>query len=128
MAELLLVDDDVDLAEILTEFLAFAGHDVRVAYDGREGLALLAERPPDLILLDVEMPVLSGPAMAIEVFLRDAGLERIPILLLSGAPDLGQIARQVGTPYFLVKPTEPGVLMKTLDHALQERTPPRPTV
>lgn len=128
MADLLLVDDDHDLAEILTEFLAMAGHEVRVAHNGHEGLALLAARHPELILLDVEMPVLTGPEMALQMFLRDAGLEQIPVLLLSGAADLRQIALQVGTPYFLGKPTDPDTLMKTLDHALQERAPPRPAI
>lgn len=125
MADLLLVDDDLDLAETLAEFLILDGHEVRVANNGREGLALLAERVPDLILLDVDMPVLNGPAMALEMFLHNAGLEQVPILLLSGAANLREVARRVGTPYLLGKPAPPEVLLKTLDHALLERAPPR---
>jgi len=125
MADLLLVDDDLDLAETLAEFLVLDGHEVRVANNGREGLALLAERIPDLILLDVDMPVLSGPAMALEMFLHNAGLEQVPILLLSGAANLKEVARRVGTPYLLGKPAPPEVLLKALDHALLERAPPR---
>jgi DNA-binding response OmpR family regulator len=124
MADLLLVDDDLDLAEILAEFLVLAGHVVRVAHNGRDGLVLLDERRPDLIVLDVEMPVLSGPEMALEMFVHDAGLEEIPILLLSGAANLRQIASEVGTPYVLDKPISPEILMTTLGRALRERTPP----
>jgi len=54
MADLLIVDDEPDLAEVLAAILAAAGHTVRTARDGREGLRLVSERQPDLVLLDVE--------------------------------------------------------------------------
>jgi CheY-like chemotaxis protein len=63
-ADLLVVEDDRDAAEALAEVLRDAGHRVRLALDGEEGLGLLEEVPPDVVLLDVEMPVLTGPEMA----------------------------------------------------------------
>jgi len=75
MANLLLVDGDLDMVDAFAEVLRAEGHSVRAARDGREGLARLAEEKPDLIICDVEMPIMSGPDMALEIFLGDAGQE-----------------------------------------------------
>jgi CheY-like chemotaxis protein len=128
MASLLIVDDDLDLADVLAEVLRSEGHEVRVARDGKEGLARLTDKKPDVILCDVEMPVLTGPEMAVQILLHDAGLEEIPILLTSGVPDLRRVADAVGTPYFLGKPVSFERLVAKLNQMLRERTPPRPTL
>jgi CheY-like chemotaxis protein len=127
MANVLIVDDNIDVADVLSVLLESAGHNVRVAHGGEEGLALLsAESLPDCLLLDVEMPVLSGPAMAHQMLLHDAGEEKIPILLISGRNDLPAIAARMGTPYFLKKmSTDYGkVLLEILARALREKLPP----
>ena len=61
MAALLIIDDDLDTVEVLKDVLRDEGHDVRVARNGMEGLALVQAQMPELILLDVEMRVLDGP-------------------------------------------------------------------
>ena len=58
--QVLVVDDDPRNRKLLEEYLSGAGYDVRLASDGRTALAMAAERPPDLVLLDVMMPDLSG--------------------------------------------------------------------
>ena len=126
MADILVVDDDLDTADALSEFLLMYGHGLRVARDGVEGLRCLDERFPDLVLLDVEMPHLSGPGMAYQMFLRDLGRERIPIVLLSGLLDLPAVAAAVGTPYFLGKPYCIDAALALVARALEERTPPVP--
>ncbi|HEX3766059.1 MAG TPA: response regulator [Kofleriaceae bacterium] len=127
MADLLIVDDDCDVAELLGEALAHLGHQVRIAHDGMEGMRALAVRAPDAVLLDVEMPMLDGPGMACEMIVRDCGLEAIPIVLLSGIVDLDQVAARVGTPYFLGKPYTLGAVTALCARALSERTPPVPS-
>jgi CheY-like chemotaxis protein len=126
MADLLVVEDDLDAAEALGEILRMIGHDVRLAFNGEQGLKFVGERAPEAALLDIEMPVLDGPGMAAMMFVRDAGLEKVPIVLLSGVQDLAGVAARVGTPYFLCKPFTFEVLQKTLARVLVERTPPRP--
>src|SRR6202042_2203042 len=103
MAHLLVVDDDVDVCWMMQELLEREGHVVRVANDGEAGLRLLDESRPDAIVLDVEMPRLDGPTMAYRMFVHNAGLENIPIVLLSGVHDLHATAQRVGTPYYLGK-------------------------
>lgn len=126
MADLLIVDDDVDTADLLSEMLRFDGHDTRVANDGSEGLSLARDRKPDLVVLDVEMPKVSGPEMAHEMFLRDRGLESVPIILCSGVLDLGGVAASVGTRYFLPKPYALDSLLSLIGRVLRERVPPAP--
>jgi DNA-binding NtrC family response regulator len=126
MAQILIVDDDEDLAEVLTVVLEELGHDVRVARNGREGLSALDDALPDAIMLDIEMPVLDGPGMAYEILIQDAGKEMIPIVMISGHPDLNSIAARVGTPYCAPKPCPLDMLIGLLDRALAERLPPVP--
>jgi len=124
MANLILVDDDRDIADTLAEFLREQGHHVRIAANGAEGLRLLDEGHPDAVLLDVEMPVLDGPRMAHSMFLYDLGREQVPILFLSGVADLERVAAHVGTPYYLPKPFSLDRLLHMLTRVLRERAAP----
>ena len=127
MAHLLVVDDDVDVCWMLQELLEREGHVVRVANDGEAGLRLLDESRPDAIVLDVEMPRLDGPTMAYRMFVHNAGLENIPIVLLSGVHDLHATAQRVGTPYYLGKPFDFEALMSIVGRAVVERGLARPS-
>ena len=128
MADLLIVDDDIDVVWVLEQILQLDGHVVRVAYDGAQGLRLLNERYPDLVILDVEMPILDGPSMAYQMFVHNCGMENIPIVLLSGVFDFEAVAHRVGTPYALPKPYDPRELLQLIRRALLERALPRPAV
>jgi DNA-binding NtrC family response regulator len=127
MADVVVVDDDEDVAWALEQLLELAGYTVRVAHDGEAGLRLLQERLPDLVVLDVEMPVLDGPSMAYRMFVHNCGLENIPIVLISGVFDLRGVAARVGTPYFTAKPFDTMEILKLVNRALTERALPRPT-
>jgi CheY-like chemotaxis protein len=127
MANFLIVDDDPDLADLLAEVLRAKGHECEVAHDGREGLARVRSATPDLVLVDVEMPILNGPDMAYQMFLRNCGDERIPVVLISGIVGLPDIAAAVGTPYFLAKPYTVSSVLHLVARALEERRLPHPT-
>jgi DNA-binding response OmpR family regulator len=126
MADVLIVDDDTDIAELLTMVLEQEGHEVRVAHDGTTGLALARAHLPSLVVLDVEMPIMNGPDMAMRMLVEDCGLELIPIILSSAVPYLERIAAGVGTPYFLKKPYDDVVLHELVARALVERRAPKP--
>ena len=123
---LLIVEDDIDCADALVDMLQAEGYEVRAAYNGEEGLRLAHDRLPDLALLDVEMPVLDGPGMAYQMWIRDRGLEDVPLILLSGAIALPQIAARVGTPYYLAKPYRYELISALIRRALTEHVRPRP--
>ena len=125
VAHLLLVDDDNDLVESLGELLRAEGHVVHTAGTGEEGLRVLRSASlPDALILDVDMPVLGGPGMAHKMLLHDAGEERVPIILVSGNCDLPEIAKRMGTAYFLAKPCGVDAVFNLLDRALSERRAP----
>ena len=75
-------------------------------------------------LLDVEMPVLDGPGMAYQMFLRDMGLEDVPVLFISGVANLRDVAASAGTPYFLGKPYRYEDIIAIVNRALAERIAP----
>ena len=80
--KILLVDDDVDFVESTKTVLESKPYEVIVASDGDEGLRLAKEKNPDLILLDVIMPVKDGFAAA-EQLKKDPELSKIPTLMLT---------------------------------------------
>lgn len=125
MAHLLVVDDDNDIVDALRELLCAEGHDVHTASTGEEGLTVLRASPlPDVVILDVDMPVLGGPGMAHKMLLHNAGEEEIPIILMSGSENLREIARKMGTSYVVKKPATIRVFLTVLDRALRERRGP----
>jgi len=126
MASILVVDDTPDMLWIMAEYLEMHGHRVRRSQNGVEALHALDEEFPQLVITDVEMPVLDGPAMIMRMFVEDLGRENIPVILVSGGVRVDKIAKTVGTPYFLEKPFSPAELIDVVDRALAEAIPPRP--
>lgn len=128
MADILIVDDDPDVVEALSDLLTLEGHSVRTARDGLDGLSCLDARLPDVVLLDIEMPQMTGPEMVYRMFVDDLGRERVPVVLVSGKVDLPGVAAEVGTPYALGKPYTLDEITAIIDRALRERAAPRPRV
>lgn len=122
----LIVDDNLDLADVVAELLGAQGYEVQIAEDGERGLEMMMARAPDVVLLDVEMPRLDGPETAYRMHIHDAGLEKIPIVLSSGVVGLREVARRVGTPYYIGKPFETSSMLALVRRALDERLPPAP--
>ncbi len=117
--DILIIDDDPEAPPVLASLLASKGHRVRIARNGEEGLERLREERPDAIVLDVEMPKLTGPEMMRRVSLNDVAMSTIPVVLVSGVSALSDIAADVGTPWFMAKPYEVGDLIAMLNDALE---------
>ena len=81
-AKILLIDDDVDFVEATKIILESKPYEVIVAYEGDEGLQKAREGNPDLIILDVIMPVKDGFTAA-EQFKKDPQLSKIPVIMLT---------------------------------------------
>ena len=126
MASIVVIDDDDDMRDTMADLLSIEGHEVRTARNGVEGLQALDDRIPQLVLTDLEMPVLDGSAMVYRMFVENLGRENVPIIVASGAPNLGDIAKALGTPYFVAKPFAFETLTLIIDRALNEAIPPRP--
>ncbi len=82
--KILVIDDDPGIRVLFQELLREAGYDVALAEDGLEAVSLLKKDVPDLIILDVMMPVINGPRL-IEVIRSDSRPEmwQVPIVVCS---------------------------------------------
>ena len=87
-AKILLIDDDVDFVEATKIVLESKPYEVIVAYEGNEGLRKASEEKPDLIILDVIMPVKDGFTVA-EQFKKDPELSKIPVVMLTAYAEMG---------------------------------------
>ena len=89
---ILVVDDDVLLAELAVAVLQPDGDETRVAHDGREALRVIEKRVPDLVLLDANMPVLDGFGVLVPLK-ADPILRRIPVIMLTALRSEADFAR-----------------------------------
>ena len=84
--KVLLVDDDPDFVEAVKVIVESGGYDVRIACDGKEGLEAVAAERPDIIILDVMMPVMDGHK-ACAALKGNKDTADIPIILLTAVAD-----------------------------------------
>src|SRR5947209_8181703 len=115
----LVVEDDPDLAALEAELLEEHGHHVEVANNGREALAAVERAAPDLILLDMKMPVMGGREFADEY--RRAQPSPAPIVVITAADDAQVRAAEVGASGWIAKPFDPDALVENVMRLL-----PRP--
>ncbi len=109
--KILLVDDEPDLLKIATARLKKAGYEVVTAINGKEALELIKSASPDLILLDLRLPILSGGDVCKKVK-SDEATRHIPVIIITASTDsLEEKAREFGAEDFLIKPFEAEILL-----------------
>ncbi len=99
---ILVVDDDESILDFVREALEDEGFEVLTATDGAEALNLAQERPPDLILLDMRMPIVDGWEFA-ESYARQPG-PHAPLIVMTAARDAASIATDIHAAGYLAKP------------------------
>lgn len=106
-AELLIVDDSPDDLQLLDEFLKGQGYQTRLALSGREALELARTTPPDLLLLDANMPNMTGYQVC-EQLRADPALREVPVLFLSAMVAVTDKVRafRAGAVDYVTKPFE----------------------
>jgi signal transduction histidine kinase/CheY-like chemotaxis protein len=114
---ILIIDDNRDARESLAQLLVMAGHEVRTAKDGAEGLHLLAAEPPDVALVDIGLPDMSGYEVASRIRARPEG-SRVVLAAVTGygRQQDREASRQAGFDAHLTKPVE----MRELEHLLSQ--------
>ena len=106
MAKVLIVDDDAALRELLKTIITeLLGHSAELARDGMEGLTKLRAGRFDLVILDINMPVLSGREL-LKLIRRNPEQESLPVLMCTAQNMVGQIdaAFESGASGYIVKP------------------------
>ncbi len=115
----LVVDDAPDIRDALSEILEVEGYDVQRARNGREALQRLEQEVPDLVLLDLMMPVMDGWEFARSL----APGARPPIIVLSADRNVSSKAKEIGALGWLAKPFELTELLAAVRRALPSQTP-----
>lgn len=90
--KILIIEDEKDLAKIYAESFQLDGFDVRVAFDGKDGLKQALEFHPDIVLLDIMLPVMSGLEV-LKTLKSDPLTKNVPIILLTNLSDESVIAQ-----------------------------------
>ena len=105
MARVLIVDDEPNIREVVGLYLSRDGHDVVSATDGEEALAVFRESEPDLVVLDLMLPKLSG----LEVCCRMRAVRKVPLIMLTarGEEEERVLGLSLGADDYVAKPFSP---------------------
>ena len=120
----LVVDDVADIRALISINLELEGFVVTTAGNGSECLAIVADVQPDLITLDVAMPVLDGFSTAAR--LREfTGTANIPLVMVTARAQGYDIARaaEIGVDAYITKPFDPADLVRTVRKLVMDRSP-----
>jgi len=119
MAKILIVEDEPDIRELVAFTLRFAGHEVVAGANGEEAVKLASQEMPDLILMDVRMPRMTGYD-ACRVMKATPSLKDIPVVFLSakGQESEIQTGLEAGAEEYLLKPFAPDQLVERVNAIL----------
>ncbi len=120
----LIVDDNADLVDMLAIAVENAGHEVRKALDGRSAISAALSYRPDVVLLDLGLPVMSGLEVAKELKRQPetAGAQLVALTGWGGAEDK-RLTEEAGFEHHLTKPTDPKMVERLLAQFAARRRP-----
>ncbi len=121
MSKILIAEDERDIRDLITFTLRFGGYDVVAASNGEEAVTLAKQELPDLILMDVRMPRMTGYE-ACTAIKADPRLKDIPVIFLSakGQESEIQAGLQAGATEYLLKPFAPDQLINRIRSVLSK--------
>ncbi len=119
MAKILIAEDERDIRDLITFTLRFAGHEVIVTTNGAEAVETARQVAPDLILLDVRMPKMTGYE-ACKAIKSDASLRGVPVAFLSAKGQESEIKTglEAGAEEYILKPFAPDDLTARVQNIL----------
>lgn len=128
MARIIYAEDDELVGELVQTTLIDAGHAVGVVNNGRDALEVVQQRRPDLLILDISMPEMTG-SQVLDAIRLDPQLYDLPVLMLTARRSQTEedIALKAGATEYLRKPFDPDVLVVTVSALLNKAVqPPSP--
>jgi DNA-binding response OmpR family regulator len=103
---ILVVDDEPGIGKVLRIKLGLSGYDVITTTSGAEAIEMVRTREPDIVLLDILMPDVTG----MDVIDRVRAFSRVPIIVFTGLPEIARFALKVGADDYIGKPFDPDLL------------------
>ena len=123
-AGVLVVEDDTAVGQVVADLLADEGYQVRWATDGQAALAVLEGWRPDVIVLDLTMPVMDGRAFRAAQQRLAKEVARVPVVVLSGLRQAHATAEELGAAAALTKPFDLDELVTTIERVLEQQPSP----
>jgi len=121
MAKILIAEDERDIRDLITFTLRFAGHDVIATSNGEEAVEAALREIPELIMMDVRMPRMTGYE-ACKIIKADDTVKDIPVVFLSakGQESEIQTGLDVGAIEYILKPFAPDQLTKRVSEIIEK--------
>ena len=122
MTRILLIEDDLDIADFLQRGLVYKDYDVEVAHDGEAGLEAARDKPPDLVLLDLMIPKVNG----IEVCRRLRAAGDVPIIILTARDSVADKIEglEAGADDYVLKPFDMNELLSRIKLMIKAASKP----
>jgi len=117
--KILVCDDDPGIIDLLGVILEDTGHDIITEINSLNVPALIEREKPDLLILDLWMPVVSGDQL-LQMVRKNPDLENIPVIIISASRDGKAIANKFGATAFVAKPFDIDDLINTVESQFQK--------
>jgi CheY-like chemotaxis protein len=118
----LVVDDQIEIVELVVDFLRDEGYSVRGVTDGAAALAAIEAQPPAMVLLDMFMPHMTGGELW--AHLRHQSVSDIPVVLMTASPSAAQNLLAQGATDYLAKPFDLDQLLACVERYVQREDMP----
>jgi CheY-like chemotaxis protein len=115
VTRILVADDDSGVRGVVHDALQQDGYEVDAVCNGRQALSAIANHRPALIVLDLDMPEMDGPAL-VHTLRNQTRWGRLPLVILSGVPAAPEIGSRLGAQMCLCKPFDLERLLATVEH------------
>lgn len=122
MASILCIEDEADLREDIAEELEDAGYEVFQARDGREGLQMIKQHEPDLVLCDITMPKKNGYQLLKEIREKYGLFDNMPFIFVSAMADRERVISGLssGADAYITKPIDFEMMLATIQASLRQ--------
>jgi two-component system alkaline phosphatase synthesis response regulator PhoP len=120
--KILVVDDEPDIRKLTSLRLKLSGYDALTAADGQEALDLIRQHKPDLVLLDLLLPVIGGSEVCKQIK-EDEELKHTPVILFTARSDTmtAEKAKQLGADDYMTKPFDPEEMLNKIKQTLESK-------
>ena len=122
--KILIVDDDLEFLQELSELMTACGYDVNTCSDGESALSIIPELMPDLILLDLKMSKINGFQVA-ERLRQMRKVCNIPVIAITGfytQEEYSLMMRVCGVKKFIIKPIDPGKIVQDAEEVISSKS------
>jgi DNA-binding response OmpR family regulator len=116
---ILIVDDEPGIGKVLRIEFSLSGFDVSTTASGAEAIKLIRAREPDVVLLDILMPGVTG----IDVLNEVRTFSRVPVIAFTGHAEMGRAALEIGANDYITKPFDHELLLEKVNSVLGEGKP-----